>query len=146
MRLAMMRMIAGGITVIAAVLLYEAVQAQTEQQCALCYGKTGAPLDLEPPEILISGCTAVIQSGTRSGGDLAVAFTNRGLGYRRTSQFERAFEDFSQAITLDSTYTPAYYHRGKMYLERGEIQRAEEDFDQVARLKRREAELAVEEL
>ena len=142
----MMRMIAGGMTVIAAVLLHEAVQAQTEQQWALCYGKADVPADLEWPEILISGCTAVIQSGKRSGHDLAVAFTNRGLGYRRTSQFERAFEDFSQAITLDSTYTPAYYHRGKMYLERGEIQRAGQDFDQVARLKQRAAELGVEEL
>jgi tetratricopeptide (TPR) repeat protein len=142
----MMRIIAGGTMLISAVVLHEPVQAQTAQQCALCYGRTGAPLDLEPPGILISGCTAVIQSGKRSGHDLAVAFTNRGLGYRRTFQFERAFEDFSQAITLDPTYTPAYYHRGNMYLERGEIRRAEEDFDQVARLKPREAELGEEEL
>jgi len=144
--MAMMRMIAGGMTVIAAVLLHEAVQAQTEQQWALCYGKADVPADLEWPEILISGCTAVIQSGKRSGHDLAVAFTNRGLGHRRAFQFERAFEDFSQAITLDSAYTPAYYHRGNMYLERGEIQRAGQDFDQVARLKQRAAELGVEEL
>ncbi len=142
----MMRMILGGTTLIAAVLLHEAVQAQTGQQCALCYGRIGAPADLEPPEILISGCTAVIQSGKGSGHGLAVAFTNRGLGYRRTSQTERAFEDFNQAIRLDPTYAPPYYHRGNMYLERGEIRRAEEDFDQVARLKRREAELGVEEL
>jgi tetratricopeptide (TPR) repeat protein len=142
----MMRVIAGGTTLIAAVLLHEAGQAQTEQQCALCYGRTGAPADLEPPEILISGCTAVIQSGKGSAHGLAVAFTNRGLGYGRTFQTERAFEDFNQAIRLDPTYAPPYYHRGNMYLERGEIRRAEEDFDQVARLKRREAELGVEEL
>jgi tetratricopeptide (TPR) repeat protein len=144
--MAMMRMIAGGTALIATVLLHEAVQAQTEQQCALCYGKADVPADLVPPEIQISGCTAVIQSGKRSGHDLALAFTNRGLGHRRAFQFERAFEDFSQAIALDPTYTPAYYHRGNMYLERGEIQRAEEDFDRVARLKQREAELGVEEL
>ena len=142
----MMRMIAGGTTLITAVLLHEAVQAQTGQQGALCYGRTGTPAGLESPEILISGCTAVIQSGKGSGHDLAVAYTNRGLGYRRTSQTEPAFEDFNQAIRLDPTYAPPYYHRGNMYLERGEIRRAEEDFDQVARLKRREAELGVEEL
>ncbi len=142
----MMRMIAGGTTLIAAVLLHGAVQAQTGQQSALCYGRTGAPAELEPPEILISGCTAVIQSGNFSGHDLAVAFTNRGLGFRRTSQFERAFEDFNEAINLDSTYAPAYHHCGYMYLERGEIERAGRDFDQAARLNRRETELGDEEL
>jgi tetratricopeptide (TPR) repeat protein len=144
--MATIRMIAGGTTVIAAVLMHEAAQAQTDNQWDLCYAKSDVPADLEPPKILISGCTAVIQSGKRSRHDLALAYTNRGLGHRRAFQIERAFEDFSQAIALDPTYTPAYYHRGNMYLERGEIQRAEEDFDQVARLKRREAELGVEEL
>jgi tetratricopeptide (TPR) repeat protein len=144
--MAMMRMIAGGATLIAAVLLHEAVQAQTEQQWALCYGKAEVPANLEPPDILISGCTAVIQSGKRSGHDLAVAFTNRGLGYGRAFEFERAFEDFGQAITLDSTYAPAYSHRGNLYLERGEIERAGQDFDQVVRLKQWAAELGEEEL
>jgi tetratricopeptide (TPR) repeat protein len=142
----MMRIIAGGTMLISAVVLHEPVPAQTAQQYALCFGRTGAAAESAPPEILISGCTAVIQSGNGSGHSFAVAFSNRGLGYRRTFQFERAFEDFSQAITLDPTYTPAYYHRGNMYLERGEIRRAEEDFDQVARLKPREAELGDEEL
>jgi tetratricopeptide (TPR) repeat protein len=144
--MAMLRMIAGGTTLIAAVLLHEAVQAETKQKCALCYGRTGAPLDLEPPEILISGCTAVIQSGDRSGHELAMAFTVRGLGYRRTFLFKLAFEDFNEAINVDPAYAPAYRHRGNMYLERGEIEHAGQAFHQAARLELREAELGDEEL
>ena len=61
----MLRMIAGGTTLIAAVLLHQAVQAETAQQCYACCGRTSEAADLEPA-ILISGCTAVIRSGNRS--------------------------------------------------------------------------------
>ena len=54
----MLRMIAGGTTLIAAVLLHQAVQAETVQQNYSCYGRTGEPADVEPA-ILISSCTAV---------------------------------------------------------------------------------------
>ena len=143
--MAMLRMITGGTTLIVAVLLHQAVQAQTAEQGDLRYSRAGVPVDLEP-EILISGCTAVIQSGNRSGHDLAMAFTVRGLGYKRTFLFELAFEDFNEAINVDPAYAPAYLHRGNMYLERGEIERAGQDFHQAARLELREAELGVEEL
>ena len=133
-------------TMLAAMLLHGHAQAQTEEQWDWCYG-IGVPApNVQPPELLISGCTAVIQSGNRSGHDLAMAFIIRGLGFARVLQFERAFEDFNESISLDSTYAPAYHHRGNMYLEKGEIERAGQDFDQAARLKQREAELAVEEL
>ena len=141
----MLRMIAGSATLIVAVLLHQAAQAQTAWQCDLCYAKTGGPAHPEPA-ILISGCTGGIQSGDRSGHELAVAFTVRGPGYRRTSLFAFAFEDFNEAINLDATHAPAYRHRGNLYLERGEIERAEQDFDQAARLEQREAALGDEEL
>jgi len=148
MRIPASTAVAASIAVTAAMLVMApaTVQAQTEQQCALCYGKTGAPLDLEPPEILISGCTAVIQSGIHSGRNLVVAFTNRGLGYRGTFQYERAFADFDQAIGLDSNYLPAYHQRGSLYWERGDFERARQDLDQIARLQGLEAEPGAEEL
>ena len=141
----MLRMIAGGTTLIAAVLLHQAVQAETAQETYSCYGRTGEQADMEPT-ILISGCTAVIQSGNRRGHEMAMAFTVRGLGYRRTFLFELAFQDLDEAINLDPTYAPAYRHRGNMYLERGEIERAGQDFDQAVRLEQRESDLGDEEL
>jgi hypothetical protein len=47
MRMAMMRMMAGGTTLIAALLFHEAVQAETKQECSLWYERTRAPLGLD---------------------------------------------------------------------------------------------------
>jgi tetratricopeptide (TPR) repeat protein len=118
--------------------------AQTEQQWDVCYG-IGVPTELAPPEMLIDGCTAIIESGGHHGRNLAVAFANRGLGYMRTSQDERAFADFDQAIQLDPGCTPAYYHRSRLNWERGDLDRAQRDIDKLAELERREAEFDVDD-
>jgi len=130
---------------LAALLLHGGAQAQTEEEWDWCYG-IGVPApNVQPPEILISGCTAVIQSGIHGGRNLVVAFTNRGVGYRQTSQYDRAVADFDQAIALDANYMPAYDQRGSLYWDRGEIERARQDLDQIVRLKRREVDLGATE-
>jgi hypothetical protein len=101
---------------LAAMLLPGRAQAQTEEQWDSCYG-IGVPApNVQPPEVLISGCTAVIQSGIHSGRNLVVAFTNRGVGYRQTFERDRAFMDFEQAIALDADYLPAYDQTGQPVL------------------------------
>jgi tetratricopeptide (TPR) repeat protein len=121
------------------------VQAQTEQEWDACYG-IGVSTNFQSPEILISGCTAVIQSGIHSGRNLVVALTNRGLGYRGTLQYESAFADFGQAIRLDVDYLPAYFQRGSLFWETADFERARQDLDQIDRLKRPQAVLSAEEL
>jgi tetratricopeptide (TPR) repeat protein len=147
MRIPASTAVAASIAVTAAMLVMApaTVQAQTEQEWDSCYG-IGVSTNFQPPEILISGCTAVIQSGIHSGRNLVVAFTNRGLGYRGTFQYESAFADFDQAIGLDSNYLPAYHQRGSLYWERGDFERARQDLDQIVRLQRLEAEPGAEEL
>ena len=99
---------------LAAMLLHGHAQAQTEEQWDWCYGGIGVPArNVQPPELLISGCTAVIQSGIHRGRNLVVAFTNRGVGHRQTFQYDRAFADFEHA---------------------------RQDLDQIVRLKRREVD------
>jgi tetratricopeptide (TPR) repeat protein len=130
---------------IAAILLHGRAQAQTEEEWDWCYG-IGVPApNVQPPEILVSGCTAVIQSGIHGGRNLVVAFTNRGVGYRQTFQYDRAFADFEQAIALDADYLPAYDQRGSLFWDRGEFGRARQDLDQIVRLKRREVDLGAAE-
>jgi tetratricopeptide (TPR) repeat protein len=125
---------------LAALLLHGHAQAQTEEEWDWCYG-IGVPApNVQPPEILISGCTAVIQSGIHGGRNLVVAFTNRGVGYRQTSQYDRAFADFDQAITLDADYRPAYDQRGSLYWDVGDFEHARQDLDQIVRLKRRQVD------
>jgi tetratricopeptide (TPR) repeat protein len=120
-------------------------QAQTEQQWDSCYG-IGVPATAQPPEILIAGCTAVIRSGIHGGRNLVAAFTNRGLGFRRTAKYDDAFSDFDQALRLDADYLPAYYQRGSLFWETADFERARQDLDQIDRLKRPEAVLSAEEL
>ena len=143
-RWATTRMITGAAIVIVS-LVHGPVQTQAQQQRALCYEKHGLPRDAGRSALLINENSAIIESGIHSARDLAVALTNRGLGYRQTHDYQRAFNDFDEAITLDSTYLPAYCERGDLYREQGDIERARQDFDQVTQLKRREAELSVEE-
>ena len=125
---------------LAAMLLHGHAQAQTEEQWDWCYG-IGVPApNVQPPELLIDGCTAVIQAGIHSGRNLVVAFTNRGVGHRQTFQHDRAFADFEQAIALDPDFLPAYDHRGSLYWDIGDFEHARQDLDQILRLKRREVD------
>jgi lipoprotein NlpI len=64
----------------------------------------------------------------------AVAFYNRGNAYAAKAQYDRAIEDFDQAIRLDPKYALALYDRGIAYGAKGQYDRAIEDFDQAIAL------------
>jgi tetratricopeptide (TPR) repeat protein len=82
------------------------------------------------PDLSISGCTAMIQSGHETQQKLAIDFFNRGYAYAAKDQKERAIEDFDQAIRLNPNYALAFVARGLAYFD----DRAIEDFDQAIRL------------
>jgi tetratricopeptide (TPR) repeat protein len=111
------------------------------------------------PDLSISGCTAVIQSGHETRKNLAVAFYNRGNVYLNRGNvylhkaiektiedfyhrgfllnpglYERAIEDFDQAIRLNPNDAAAFDARGIAYARRDQYDRAIEDFDQAIRL------------
>jgi hypothetical protein len=52
------------------------------------------------PDLSISGCTAMIQSGHETRQNLAGAFYNRGNAYNGKGQPDRAIADYDQAIRL----------------------------------------------
>ena len=123
-----------------AMLLHGRAQAQTEEEWDWCYG-IGVPApNVQPPELLIRGCTAVIQSGIHRGRNLVAAFTNRGVGHRQTFQRDRAFAGFDRAIALDADYLPAYDQRGSLYWDIGDFEHARQDLDRIIRLKQREVD------
>jgi Tfp pilus assembly protein PilF len=68
------------------------------------------------------------------------------LGDSQTARQERAPESFGAAIRSDPSELPADFQRALLHWQRGDIGRALREFDQILRLKRREAELKVEEL
>jgi len=86
------------------------------------------------PDIRIAACTRNIQSGRFTGRNLAVAFTNRGLAYKRKGQWDRAIADYSEAIRLKSDDAQVFNNRGNAYFHKGQLDRAIKDYDDAIRL------------
>ena len=68
------------------------------------------------PDLRISGCTTLIQSGRETQSILAVAFCNRGNAYQDyKGDYDRAIQDYDQAIRLKPDYAIAFNNRGDAY-------------------------------
>ena len=65
---------------------------------------------------------------------LAEAYFNRGVAYHALGQYQRAIQDYDQALRLNSAFADAYLNRGKAYEALGQPQRAWEDFRQAQQL------------
>jgi len=85
-------------------------------------------------ERLIHACTAVIRSGRQTPDNLARAFFNRGRAWAEKGQYDRAIQDFDEAIRLDPNYPDAFNNRGVAWSGKGQVDRAIADFDQAIRL------------
>ncbi len=85
-------------------------------------------------DLRIGGCTALIRSGKYSGVDLAAAYSNRGVAYRRVGETSRAIEDYDQALRIDPGHANAYQNRGVAYESLGQYERAVEDWEQAIRI------------
>jgi Flp pilus assembly protein TadD len=59
----------------------------------------------------------------------------RGIAYGDAGDFVSAIRDYTTAVTVDSTYGPAYINRGVAFLERGEVDDAIDDFNRAITLK-----------
>ena len=64
----------------------------------------------------------------------ATAYNDRGVAYADKGEYDRAIQDYDQAIRLNPNYAFAYYHRGNAYANKGESDRAIQDYDQAIRL------------
>lgn len=86
-------------------------------------------------ETAIGGCTALIQSGSESGRNLAGAFYTRGNLYHDAGDLDRALSDFNAGIAADASFSDAYNARGNTYADQGDADRAIADFDTAIRLR-----------
>jgi tetratricopeptide (TPR) repeat protein len=96
--------------------------------------KCAASTERNDFDLAIDHCTAAIQSGELSDQDLAAAFHNRGLAYHHKKEYDRAIEDYDQAIRMGLTDADCFYRRGLAYFEKNDYNRAIQDLDQTLRL------------
>lgn len=103
-------MTAAAIAFIAALFIAAPAAVRTYQEASWCSEST---TDLGRQ---IKGCTALIQSGLWSQKYLAFAYNTRGAAYQTEGKFERAIEDYSEAIRLDAKYAFVCGGHGSAYL------------------------------
>ena len=120
----------GSAIALAALLWAMPALAQTSQERRQCEGEDGATIDQR-----IAGCSAVIKASKDKGEKLAEAFHNRGIAYRFKGDYDRAIQDYSQAIKLNGKLAAAFSNRGVAYDKKGDYDRAIADFDQAIKLK-----------
>jgi tetratricopeptide (TPR) repeat protein len=87
------------------------------------------------PDLKISGCTARIESGRETQRNLASAFNNRGDAYLTKRDYERATQDYDQAIRLRSDFYAPFSGRcaARAYANKG-LEEALSDCDEALRL------------
>ena len=107
------------------------VFAQISKEWSQCVGREGAVAD-----VIISGCSAVIQAAQDTPARLATAFNNRGVAYKYKGEYERALDDYNHAILLNPDFANAYNNRGVIHRIKGEYDLAIRDYNQSISLDR----------
>ena len=85
-------------------------------------------------------CSRAIQSSQLSGTNLATAFIIRGDAYEAKEDYDRAIQDYDQALRLNPTSAAAFLGRATAYDRKGDPDRAIQDYNQVLRLVPTDAE------
>lgn len=86
-------------------------------------------------ESQIAGCTTIVNLPGVSKGELAIAFSNRGLAYERLGKHRRAIVDYDQAVRLSPSDPRFFNNRCYARTIINELSRAVEDCDAALRLR-----------
>lgn len=106
-----------------------------DQLSKWCYGDA-------TDDQIIQGCDAVIKSGKGSSADQANAFYNRGRAYSRKGQFDRAIQDYDQAIKLKPDHASAFNNRcWERAIEGQQLEAALADCNEALRLRPNDANI-----
>ena len=103
--------------------------AQLAPQWTTCTGNPEVEWGLQ-----IKSCSALIESGTETTENQAVAYYNRGLAYENKNDYTRAIADFSEAIRLDPNDAEAYFYRGLDKARIGDKAGSEADIAEAKRI------------
>jgi len=86
------------------------------------------------PDIRIAGCTALIQAAQDTTQNLSVIYNNRGSANVSKREYDRAIQDYNEAIRLSPSIADNYRERGKAYYAKRDYDHAIQDFSEAIRL------------
>jgi tetratricopeptide (TPR) repeat protein len=86
------------------------------------------------PDTRIAGCTALIQAGQDTTENLSVIYNNRGSANVSKRAYDRAIQDYDEAIRLSPSIAYNYRERGKAYYDKRDYDRAIQDLNEAIRL------------
>jgi tetratricopeptide (TPR) repeat protein len=92
----------------------------------------------------IDACTALINSGNLSAKELALAYNNRGVGYERMRQYDKALPDLDSALALNQDDPVIFANRGLAHDELHQPDLAIQDLNKAIELKPDYADAFVE--
>ena len=87
------------------------------------------------PDLIIAGCTAVIEAHTDPSRRLAIALNNRGIAFKAKGDFDHALQDYDMSLQLDPYAANHYNNRGVVYRIKGDLVRAVEEYGKAILLK-----------
>jgi tetratricopeptide (TPR) repeat protein len=89
----------------------------------------------ESPDLVIEGCSEIIEEGQQAPTVLALAHNNRGVAYKIKGEYDLALKDYDHAIQLNPNAASHYNNRGIIYRLKQEYDRAIADYDEAIWLK-----------
>ena len=107
-----------GLAAVAAAVV--AAFGRTDDSAERCFKDEG--------DAAIAACTQAIRSARLGGAALAAIYDNRAIELRQQGEFDRAIDDYSQAITLDPGLTGAYTGRGLAHEGKADVDKARIDY------------------
>lgn len=87
------------------------------------------------PDLAIKHCTAAIDSGKISGGNLAQLYVNRSSEWTGKGNYDQAITDATAALKISPGMHQAHHQRGVAWANKGDFDRAIADFDAALLLK-----------
>jgi tetratricopeptide (TPR) repeat protein len=105
------------------------VCAEQSEARTRCLAREGVSIEQK-----LEACTAVIETGQETPRGLVAVFNARGNARLGNRDFDRAIEDYSEAIRLDPNFAVAFNNRGVGYQRKNQYDRAIENYDEAIRL------------
>ena len=110
------------------VLLNVTVSAQAPRGWDRCVGH-------ESQDLVIEGCSEIIEEGQQAPAILSLAHNNRGVAYKVKGEYDLALKDYDEAILLNPNSASHYNNRGIIYRLKHDYDRAIADYDEAIWLK-----------